>query len=86
MKFILLKDIFFVEPLFLYICLSIILVYFIKFLIIKLVIINLSLIKKNCSLIINLTILNHELLIIFNEAEFKEIHQDSSVILLLINQ
>ena len=86
MKFILLKDIFFVEPLFLYIFLSIILVYFIKFLIIKLVIINLSLIKKNCSLIINLTILNHELLIIFNEAEFKEIHQDSLVILLLINQ
>ena len=86
MKFILLKDIFFVEPLFLYIFLSIILVYFIKFLITKLVIINLSLIKKNCSLIINLTILNHELLIIFNEAEFKEIHQDSLVILLLINQ
>lgn len=85
MKFILLKDVSFVKPLFLYTFLFITLVYFIKFLITKLVITNLSLIKKKCFLTISLTILNYELLIVFAVAELIEIHQGSLIIPLLIN-
>lgn len=85
MKFILLKDVSFVKPLFLYTFLFITLVYFIKFLITKLVITNLSLIKKKCFLTISLTILSYELLIVFAVAELIEIHQGSLIIPLLIN-